>query len=216
MGSLKIEKAFVEYVGPTVQVSDSFRKRELIIKIDAETQYPQLIKIEAGQAKCDDEKLNEVRQGDEIDVYINLRGNQWLNPKTGVNEIFNQLSYWKMDIKRTTAQPQQQWGPPQQQQQTQGGYPTQQGFGAPQQAYGAPQQGFQQQAPQPQPAQQWGPPPAQPAQGFGQQQQYQQPAQQGFGHPQGPPPQQFGQQQQQFGPPNGQITNEQNDSGLPF
>lgn len=96
-------KGIVKRISQTEQVSDSFRKRELVLEIDLETQYPQLIQIEAAQDKCDDQNLNEVRPGDEVTVSFNFRGRAWNDPKKNKEVVFNTLQYWKLSINRTSA-----------------------------------------------------------------------------------------------------------------
>lgn len=102
MASFEV-KGTVEHVGAIEQVSDSFRKRDLILNIDEESDYPQTIKIEAAQAKCDDTNLNEVRKGDSVTVSVNLRGRVWDNVAKNRKEVFNTLQYWKLSINQTVA-----------------------------------------------------------------------------------------------------------------
>lgn len=98
-------KGIVHFIGQTQQVSDSFRKRELVLEIDQDTQYPQHILIEAAQDKCDDQNLNEIRKGDEVTVSFNYRGRIWNDPKTQQDRYFNTLQYWKLSINKTAATP---------------------------------------------------------------------------------------------------------------
>lgn len=110
-------KGTIYRIGSTENVTDSYRKRELVLQIDTDTQYPQLVLIEAGQDKCEDQNLNEARVGDEVTVSFNFRGRAWNDPKKGKEVIFNTLQYWKMAINKTTAAPKQQaqsgsWTPP--------------------------------------------------------------------------------------------------------
>lgn len=112
MASFKLEKAEVLRVGKIENISESFRKRELILKTDTESQYPQTIKIEAVQAKCDDQQLNEVRPGDIVTVDFNLNGRESTG-KDGQPIVFNTLSLWKISINQTTAQPTQSYSAPQ-------------------------------------------------------------------------------------------------------
>lgn len=102
MASFEV-KGTVEHVGAIEQVSDSFRKRDLILNIDEESDYPQTIKIEAAQAKCDDTNLNEVRKGDSVTVSVNLRGRVWDNVAKNRKEVFNTLQYWKLSINQTAS-----------------------------------------------------------------------------------------------------------------
>lgn len=223
MASFKFEKAIVVGVGPTVNVTESFKKRELIISIDNDGQYPQKISIEAVQDKCNDQNLNEVRPGDEVTVDINIRGNEWFDQKNNVTKYFNQLVYWKMAINRTTAgnntqQNQANFVP----QGQQAAYPPQQGYGQPQPGYAQGPPGQPMYAPQGQPQQQ-----QQYGQQAPQQQGYQAPTQ-APGYVQGPPaqtqqtqmqPQPVQQQQQQWPDPNQQqpgYTNLPPINDLPF
>lgn len=142
-------KCKVHEVGPVTQVTDSFKKRDLIVEYAENPQYPEYIKFEAHQDKVS--KFDELRAGDEITLHFNLRGRPWTD-RNGKTAYFNTLVVWKLDINRTVSQtygppagqqPQQQYAPPAQQQyqappQQQYAPPTQQ-----QQAYQPPaQQGF--------------------------------------------------------------------------
>lgn len=84
-------KGKVDFVGPTVQVSDKFSKRELVI-VTAD-QYPQHILIEFNQDKCD--LLNNIHLGMEVEVEYNLRGRSWTNPQ-GEKKYFNTIQGWKI------------------------------------------------------------------------------------------------------------------------
>jgi hypothetical protein len=84
-------KGKVDFIGPTVQVSDKFSKRELVV-VTAD-QYPQHILIEFNQDKCD--LLNNIQLGMEVDVEYNLRGRSWTNPQ-GEKKYFNTIQGWKI------------------------------------------------------------------------------------------------------------------------
>ena len=88
-------KCKVLRVGQTDQVSDKFKKRELIVEYAENPTYPQTIKFEASQDKCD--KLDALKAGDEINLHYNLNGREWTD-KTGNVQVFNTLSIWKLDI----------------------------------------------------------------------------------------------------------------------
>ena len=75
-----------------MQVSASFKKRELVIT--TEEQYPQSILIEFAQDKCD--LLNNLQIGQDVKVSINLRGREWVNPQ-GETKYFNSIQGWKID-----------------------------------------------------------------------------------------------------------------------
>ncbi len=67
-------------VGETVNVSDKFKKRELVIETDEK--YPQSVPLEFVQDKT--EMLDGINEGDTVTVSYNLRGREW-NGKYYVN-----------------------------------------------------------------------------------------------------------------------------------
>ena len=71
--------------------SNGFKKRELVVTTDE--QYPQDINIEFHQDKTD--ILNKYNVGDNVDVSINLRGKEWINPQ-GESKYFNTLVGWRI------------------------------------------------------------------------------------------------------------------------
>ena len=82
-------------VGQTDQKTDSFKSRQLIVKTDTESQYPQELSIEFNQAKA--EILDVVAEGAEVKVSVNLSGRKWTD-KQGVDKWFNSLNGWKLEI----------------------------------------------------------------------------------------------------------------------
>ena len=93
-------RATVIAVGETQQVTEKFKKRDLVVEYAENEKYPEQIKFEANQASCD--KLDELRVGDDITVHFNLRGRAWKD-KNGVNQYFNTLNVWKFDLHQTSA-----------------------------------------------------------------------------------------------------------------
>jgi len=82
----------IKVINPTQEVSASFKKRELVVT--TAEQYPQHILIEFAQDKCD--LLNAFHEGQEVKVFINLRGREWVNPQ-GETKYFNQIQGWKIE-----------------------------------------------------------------------------------------------------------------------
>jgi hypothetical protein len=82
----------IKMIGETQQVSASFRKRELVVT--TAEQYPQTILIEFNQDKCD--VLDKYKVGQEVNVSINLRGREWVNPQ-GETKHFNSIQGWKIE-----------------------------------------------------------------------------------------------------------------------
>lgn len=84
----------VKLVGETQTFgSNGFRKRELVVT--TEEQYPQHIMIEFVQDKT--ELLNNYAPGQDVKVSINLRGREWLDPKTNTTRYFNSIQGWRIE-----------------------------------------------------------------------------------------------------------------------
>lgn len=67
--------------------TDTFRAREFVIKLEG--QYPQFIKFQLTQDRCD--IVNNYKEGDKIKVHFDLRGREW-NDK-----YFTNLNAWKVE-----------------------------------------------------------------------------------------------------------------------
>lgn len=78
----------------TVQINDSFRKREFVLEYSENSQYSEFIKFELFQDKSD--IINNFKVGDEVVVAFNLKGRKWNDPKGGV-KYFNTLQAWRVD-----------------------------------------------------------------------------------------------------------------------
>jgi hypothetical protein len=76
------------------QVSDKFRKREIVVTTD-ET-YPQHILIEFQQDKCN--LVDNRNVGDKVKVSINIRGREYTNKTTGEVKYFNSIQGWKIEL----------------------------------------------------------------------------------------------------------------------
>jgi hypothetical protein len=88
-------KGKVHEVAPTVQVTDSLKKRELILEYIENPQYPEYLKFEAIQDRCN--LLDNVKVGDDIEVFFNLKGRPWTD-KAGKKTYFNSLQLWKVNV----------------------------------------------------------------------------------------------------------------------
>lgn len=89
--SEKIIHGSVKYVSPDIQVSASFKKRELVVTTDE--QYPQHILINFVQDKT--EYLDGLEIGKLVSVSVNIRGREWINP-AGESKYFNDIQGWKV------------------------------------------------------------------------------------------------------------------------
>ena len=88
-------KGKVHEVAPTVQVTESLKKRELILEYIENPQYPEYLKFEAIQDRCN--LLDSVKAGDDIEVFFNLKGRPWTD-KAGKKSYFNSLQLWKVNV----------------------------------------------------------------------------------------------------------------------
>lgn len=87
-------KGKVYEVSATQQVTESLKKRELILEYIENPQYPEYLKFEAIQDRC--ALLDNVKVGDDVEVFFNLRGRPWTD-KTGKKTYFNSLQLWKIN-----------------------------------------------------------------------------------------------------------------------
>lgn len=86
-------KAKIEKIFPTQQVKDTFRKREFVVEYADNPQYPEVIKFECIQDKCD--QLDQFAEGQMVNVSFNLKGRKWTDPK-GEVKYFNSLQAWRI------------------------------------------------------------------------------------------------------------------------
>ena len=78
----------------TVQVTETFKKREFIIEDNKNPEYPEYIKVELIQDKVS--LLDSLNIGDEINVLINIKGRKW-EDKEGNIRYFNSIQGWKIE-----------------------------------------------------------------------------------------------------------------------
>ena len=98
----------VKVIGETDQVSDKFKKRELVITTNENPTYPQHISVQATQDKV--AMFDNLRVGQIVHCSINLRGREWVSPQ-GVTKYFNTIECWKLIADNDgTAPPQQSSG----------------------------------------------------------------------------------------------------------
>lgn len=86
-------KGKVHEVGKTENVSDKFKKRQLIIEYAENPTYPEYISFELQQDKVG--LVDQLKQGEEVEVHFNLKGRPWTN-KQGVTSYFNSLVVWRI------------------------------------------------------------------------------------------------------------------------
>lgn len=84
----------IKVINEVQEVTTSFKKREFVLT--TQEQYPQDILLEVTQDKVD--LLNEFKEGEDVEVSINIRGKEWINPE-GIARYFNTIQAWR--IKKT-------------------------------------------------------------------------------------------------------------------
>ena len=85
----------IKLIGQTEQVSDKFKKRELVVTTFENPTYPQHISMQ-----CTNDKvvmLDNLTVGTEVSIEANLRGRAGTSP-TGQIKYFNTIECWKLDI----------------------------------------------------------------------------------------------------------------------
>ncbi|MCJ8210521.1 DUF3127 domain-containing protein [Mucilaginibacter sp. RS28] len=102
-------KGKVHEVSATQQVTDTLKKRELILEYIENPQYPEYIKFEAIQDRCN--LLDNVKVGDNVEVSFNLKGRPWTD-KTGKKTYFNSLQLWKINVQNGGAASTPEYAPP--------------------------------------------------------------------------------------------------------
>ena len=78
----------------TVQVSERFRKREFVLEYADNPEYPEFIKFELAQERC--ELLDPFQSGQQVRVEFDLKGRRWTDPQ-GQVKYFNSLRAWRMN-----------------------------------------------------------------------------------------------------------------------
>jgi len=92
MSSYKITGT-IKVLNQTVQVSEKFSKRELVLT-ESEGMYPQHISFQFTQDKCS--LLDGFQVGEAVQVSFNLSGREWTSPQ-GEVKYFNSLDAWRID-----------------------------------------------------------------------------------------------------------------------
>ncbi len=100
-------KGKVHEVHPTHQVTESFKKRDLIVAYAENPQFVEYISFQATQDRVS--IFDNLKVGDEVQVAFNLRGRPWTN-KDGVTTFFNSLVAWRV-TKLEAQRPAQQTAP---------------------------------------------------------------------------------------------------------
>jgi hypothetical protein len=86
-------QGLVHEIGATQNISDTFKKRDLIIEYAENPEYKEYLKFEAVQDKVN--LFDTVKVGEKVEVSFNLRGRA--HTKDGKTSYFNSLVAWKLN-----------------------------------------------------------------------------------------------------------------------
>lgn len=87
-------KGQVYKVGETQQVTEKFKKREVILVTEPSSQYPQHIKVQFSQDKCS--LADTLQAGQDVTFQCNLRGKLYTD-KNGAENCITNLEVWKVE-----------------------------------------------------------------------------------------------------------------------
>jgi Domain of unknown function (DUF3127) len=88
----------MELKGTALVISERYDRGQLTLRdlvIQTQEKYPQTIKIDFLGNNCD--LLDKISLLDEISVSINIKGREWMDPKTNVTKYFNSIQGWKIE-----------------------------------------------------------------------------------------------------------------------
>ncbi len=77
----------------TAKITDSFKKREFVVEYAENPMYPEYVKFELIQERCD--LIEPFNLGDEIEIDFNIKGRKWTDKQNEV-KYFNSLQAWKI------------------------------------------------------------------------------------------------------------------------
>jgi len=78
----------------TQKVSEKYQKRDVVLKTDFDSQWPQFVSLQFSQDKCN--ALNDFRAGDFVKIQFNVKGREWNSPQ-GI-KYFNTLEAWSISL----------------------------------------------------------------------------------------------------------------------
>lgn len=82
----------VKVIGQTQQISEKFKKRDLVIVDESKAEYHQPISFQLTQDRC--VLADKVSEGQEVTAKFNIRGKEYADRNTGETKYFNTLEIW--------------------------------------------------------------------------------------------------------------------------
>jgi len=98
--SLSISGSILE-ISEVQQIKETFKKREFVLELIENPQYPEFIKFELIQDKC--ALLDAYKLNDKVTVSFNLKGRKWTD-REGKVVYFNSLQAWRMELEGSSHQ----------------------------------------------------------------------------------------------------------------
>lgn len=99
---MKTQGTIIE-ISEVQQVTDKFKKREIVLEIADNPDYKETVKFELQQNNVD--LADKFSEGQAVEVEFNLRGRAWVDKK-GVKQYFNTLVIWKIAEANLDSKPQ--------------------------------------------------------------------------------------------------------------
>jgi hypothetical protein len=97
-------KGTIVEIGAEQQITEKFKKREFVIEDTTKPEWPELIKFQVTQDKCD--LLTPLKLMQFVTVSFNLRGRKY--EKDGKTNYFTNLEAWRITTDGTTNTPKEQ------------------------------------------------------------------------------------------------------------
>lgn len=83
----------VHEIGTTIQVTESFKKRDLVIAYADNPQFVEYLTFQAMQERV--LLFDNLKIGQDVEVSFNIKGRPWTN-KNGMTTYFNTLVAWRI------------------------------------------------------------------------------------------------------------------------
>lgn len=94
-------RGIIHEIGEIQQVTESFKKRDLIVIVSENPQFPEYVSLQTTQERV--HIFDNLRIGQQVEVDWNLRGRPWVN-KEGITTYFNSLVAWRVTPLKNTQQ----------------------------------------------------------------------------------------------------------------
>jgi Domain of unknown function (DUF3127) len=78
----------------TKQITERFQKREFVVEMTDNPQYPQVVLFQLTGDRCG--QLDEFKVDDPVQIEFSLRGREWTSPQ-GEVKFFNSLDVWTLE-----------------------------------------------------------------------------------------------------------------------